>query len=304
MSPSQPPSGRSVAITGATGLIGKALCASFENDGWRVLRISRSAKGPDVVRWDLERGEIDTARLEGTDAVIHLAGESVAGLWTSGKRERIRQSRVKGTTLIAQAVAGLERPPDVLVSASAIGYYGDSGDEPVSEGAPPGDTFLADVCTAWEASAAPAANAGIRVVHPRIGVVLSDKGGALAAMKLPFKLGVGGRIGSGQQWMSWVHIQDLVQMIRFTIDEEQMVGPFNAVALEPVKNETFTEELGSVLSRPTFLPVPAGLAKLAGGDAAEEMLLCSCRAHPEALEEKSFEWQFPELRPALVDLMG
>ncbi|MAQ14351.1 MAG: TIGR01777 family protein [Sandaracinus sp.] len=299
---SQPP-GRTVAITGATGLVGTALRRHLENAGWTVRVLSRSAKGSEVIRWDPQTGELDRERLEGVDAVVHLAGENVAGLWTEGKRKRIRESRVKGTTLLAEALSGLEHPPDVLVSASAVGYYGDRGQDALDESAAPGDGFLSEVCVAWEASASPAAAAGIRVVHPRIGIVLAEDGGALQAMKTPFKLGLGGRIGSGQQLMAWVHLEDLVRMLTFAIENPAVSGVFNAVAPEPVSNAVFTETLGDVLSRPTFIPVPGKLAKLAMGQAADEMLLASTGAVPEALEGYGFEWKHPELKPALADVL-
>ena len=303
MSSSSNPPRRTVAITGATGLVGRALQEHLQNDGWGVRILSRSAKGPHVIRWDPAAGVLDAERLEGVDAVVHLAGESVAGLWTDGKRKRIRESRIKGTTLLAEALASLERPPDVLVSASAVGYYGDRGDAELGEEAGPGEGFLADVCMAWEASAAPAAAAGIRVAHPRIGIVLAPDGGALAAMKLPFKLGLGGRIGSGEQWMSWVHLGDLVRMIHFALAEPEVSGAFNAVAPEPVSNKVFTDTLGDVLSRPTFLPLPGRLAKLALGQAADEMLLASTGAVPRALEGYGFQWAHPRLEEALRDVL-
>lgn len=288
---------RSVAITGSTGLIGGALAGQLREQGWAVHGVSRSAEN--AIRWDPAAGELDAAALEGVNAVVHLAGENVAGRWSDAKKKRIMESRVKGTTLIAQTLAGLERPPKVLVSASATGYYGDRGDDRLSEQEPAGEGFLAEVCVAWEASAAPAAAAGIRVVHPRIGIVLAGEGGALAAMKTPFKLGVGGKIGSGEQLMPWVHIDDVVRMIAFALEHEGLSGPFNAVAPEPVTNATFTKALGKVLSRPTFMPLPGGLAKLAMGEAADEMLLSSTGAVPSVLQSVDFEWRYPDLSAAL-----
>jgi len=288
---------RSVAITGATGLIGGALGAHLRAQGWTVRGISRS--GDEAIRWDPAAGELDGAALEGVDAVVHLAGENVAGRWSDAKKRRIMESRVKGTTLIAQTLAGLERPPSVLVSASATGYYGDRGDDRLTEAEPSGEGFLAEVCVAWEASAAPAAAAGIRVVHPRIGIVLAGEGGALAAMKTPFKMGVGGKIGSGEQLMPWVHIDDIVHMIAFALERSELSGPFNAVAPAPVTNAAFTKALGKVLSRPTFMPLPGGLAKLAMGEAADEMLLSSTGAVPSVLQSLGYEWRHPELHGAL-----
>lgn len=293
---------RSVAITGATGLIGGALGAYLREQGWTVRGISRS--GDEAIRWDPAAGELDAAALEGVDAVVHLAGENVAGRWSDAKKRRIMESRVEGTTLIAQTLAGLERPPSVLVSASATGYYGDRGADRLAEDEPSGEGFLAEVCVAWEASAAPAAAAGIRVVHPRIGIVLAGEGGALAAMKTPFKMGVGGKIGSGEQLMPWVHIDDVVRMIAFALERSELSGPFNAVAPEPVTNAAFTKALGKVLSRPTFMPLPGGLAKLAMGEAADEMLLSSTGAVPSVLQSLGYEWLHPELHEALAAALG
>jgi len=293
---------RTVVITGATGLIGQALAAHLEHAGWSVRGVSRSAE--DAIRWDPAAGTIDAAALEGIDAVVHLAGENVAGRWSKDKKRRIMDSRVQGTTLIAETLAKLERPPSVLVSASASGFYGDRGTQHLTELAGPGEGFLAEVCIAWEASAAAAATAGIRVVHPRIGIVLAGEGGALAAMKTPFKMGVGGKIGSGEQLMSWVHIDDVVRMLAFAIEREDLSGPFNAVAPEPVTNAAFTKTLGKVLSRPTFLPLPGAMAKLAMGEAADEMLLASTGAVPAVLEGLGFEWTHRELQGALEAALG
>lgn len=284
-------------ITGATGLIGEALSAHLERSGWTVRGVSRSSAK--AIRWDPAEGSIDAQAFEGVDAVVHLAGESVAGRWSKDKKKRILESRVKGTTLIARTLAALERPPTVLVSASATGFYGDRGDQHLSEDAGAGEGFLAEVCVAWEASAAPAADAGIRVVHPRIGIVLASEGGALAAMKTPFKMGVGGKIGSGEQLMSWVHLDDIVRMLAFAIERGELSGAFNAVAPAPVTNAVFTKTLGDVLSRPTFLPLPGAVAKLAMGEAADEMLLASTGAVPAALQSLGFEWRHPDLRGAL-----
>lgn len=299
MTSSSHPPGPTVAITGATGLIGTALQEHLDSQGWSVRILSRSAKGPHVIRWDPAAGELDAERLEGVDAVVHLAGENVAGRWTKTRKQRIRDSRVKGTTLLAQTLATLERPPEVLVSVSAINYYGDRGQEIVTEDAAPGEGFLPDVCLAWETSASPAAAAGIRVVHPRIGVVLSPEGGALAAMKLPFQLGLGGKIGRGDQLMSWVHIEDLLRMFDLALGDNELHGAFNAVAPEPVSNQVFTETLGGVLSRPTVIPLPGSLARLVLGEAADEMLLSSVGAEPEVLESRGFVWNHPQLREAL-----
>lgn len=293
---------RRVVITGSTGLIGQALSDHLRAAGWSVQGISRSA--PDTIRWDPAAGTIDGAALEGVDAVVHLAGENVAGRWSDAKKKRIMDSRVQGTTLIARTLSRLQRPPSVLVSASASGYYGDRGSQHLTEAAGAGEGFLAEVCVAWESSAKPAAEAGIRVAHPRIGIVLAEDGGALSAMKTPFKLGVGGKIGSGEQLMSWVHIDDVVRMLAFAIERTELDGAFNAVAPEPVTNAAFTKTLGEVLSRPTILPLPGAVAKLAMGEAAEEMLLASTGAVPAVLETLGFEWTHPGLRGALQAALG
>ncbi|HJL05862.1 MAG TPA: TIGR01777 family oxidoreductase [Polyangiaceae bacterium LLY-WYZ-15_(1-7)] len=296
---------RRVAITGSTGLVGSALKDALRRDGIEVVPLVRRDPKPGEVRWDVRAKTIDAAGLEGVDAVVHLAGESVAGgRWTDARKARILDSRVDGTTLLAEALAGLEAKPKVLVSASAVGYYGDRGDARLAEDAPAGEGFLAEVCVAWEAAADAAREAGIRVAHPRIGIVLSAEGGALEKMKTPFKLGVGGVIGSGDQYMSWLHLDDLVAMLRFAIDTDALSGPFNATAPEPATNRAFTEALGKALSRPTFMPLPKFAAKLAmGSEMADEMLLSSTRAVPAKLRELGFQWRFPELGAALADVV-
>lgn len=294
-----------VAVTGSTGLIGSALTRALEAEGHRVVRVvrSRPAPGSGDVAWDPARGEIDAAGLEGLDAVVHLAGENVGKPWTEAQKARIRDSRQQGTRTLARALAGLREPPRVLVSASATGYYGDRGDEVLDESAGPGSGFLAEVCRTWEAEAQPARDAGIRVVHPRIGVVLSSRGGALERMLLPFRMGVGGRIGSGKQWMSWVELDDVVEAVRFAMRHEELEGAVNLVA-EPVTNEEFTKALGRVLGRPTVLHVPEFALRLAMGEMAEETVLSSQRAVPERLKRAGFRFRYPEIEGALRAVLG
>jgi uncharacterized protein (TIGR01777 family) len=291
-----------IAITGSSGLVGTALAKALEARGDVVLRlVRREARGPGEVRWSPSAREVDVAGLAGVDAIVHLAGENIAdGRWTAARKRSIRDSRVDGTHAVARAVAALGTRP-TLVSASAIGIYGDRGDEALTEAASPGSGFLAEVCVAWEAAADDARAAGARVVHPRIGVVLAREGGALAKMALPFKLGVGGVLGDGRQYMSWVHLDDVVAMLVRAIDDAAIVGPFNAVT-SAATNADFTKALGRALRRPTFLPVPRFAAKLAfGGELAEEALLASAKVVPERLRALGFAWRFPELDRALAD---
>lgn len=295
-----------VAVSGSHGLIGSALVRSLEAGGHRVLRLvrSRSQAGRDDVFWNPATGEIDAAGLEGVDAVVNLAGESVAKPWTDEVRRRIRESRVQGTRLLAEALAGLERPPGVFVCASAVGYYGDRGDERLDEDAPPGTGFLPETGREWEAAADPAREAGIRTVPLRFGIVLSGEGGMLAAVLPLFRLGAGGKLGSGKQWMSWVSLEDVVDAIRFVIGTEGIRGPVNVVAPAPVTNEEFTETLGRVLGRPTFLSVPAALLRLVPGGMGEEALLASQRVVPDRLLGAGFRFHHADLEGALRAALG
>ncbi|GAA4442576.1 TIGR01777 family oxidoreductase [Bremerella cremea] len=292
-----------IAITGASGLVGSQLAPFLTTGGHEVVSISRSA-GENTIQWDIKNQQIDAAALEGIDAVIHLAGESVVGRWTDKKKEAIRRSRVDGTTLLAKTLAGLQTPPKVLVCASAMGFYGDRGDEILTESSPAGDGFLADVCQEWEASADPARQAGIRVAHARLGIVLSPKGGALKQMLTPFKLGVGGKIGNGKQWWSWISLDDVIGALHHIMMNETIHGPVNLTAPKAMTNLEFTKVLGSVLSRPTFLPVPAFAAKLALGEMADEMLLSSCRMEPKVLESTTYPFRDPNLERCLRKLLG
>jgi uncharacterized protein (TIGR01777 family) len=295
-----------VGVTGSTGLIGSALVGALEADGHLVRRIVRQrAHDPEHdIRWDPAAGTIDAVELGGVDAIVNLAGANVAGRrWTDAYKATIRDSRVLGTRLLCRTIAGMMTKPAVLVSASAVGYYGDRGDEQVDESSPPGRGFLADVCQQWEAETAVARDAGTRVVNLRFGVVLSREGGALAQMLTPFRLGMGGVIGSGRQYISWIAIYDAVRAIEFALQAAALCGPVNAASPGPVTNRQFTEALGGVLGRPTMLPMPAFAARLAFGEMADEMFLGGVRALPHALSNASFTFQYPHLEPALRHLL-
>jgi uncharacterized protein (TIGR01777 family) len=264
------------------------------------------APGEKAVRWDPEKGEVDAAGLEGLDAAVHLAGENVgSGRWTAARKAAIRDSRVKGTRLLCEALAGLARPPETLVCASAVGYYGDRGEEVLTEESPPGAGFLPEVSREWEAASGAASRKGIRVVTLRIGMVLSPKGGALARMLPLFRAGLGGVIGGGRQYVSWVALDDLPNIILHTLQRGDLRGPVNAVAPRPVTNREFTEALGKALSRPTPLPVPAFALRLAvGGEMADALLLSSARVVPKRLIDTGYAFLSAELEPALRRLLG
>ena len=293
-----------VLVTGSTGFIGSALVAALAAAGHQVTRLVRRPAAAGEVRWDPAAGNIDAGGLEGHDAVVHLAGESITGRWTAAKKQRIRESRVNGTRLLAEALPKLSRRPRTLVCASAIGYYGDRGEEKLREDSPPGKGFLAEACVAWEAAAKPAADAGLRVVHLRIGVVLHPAGGALKQMLLPFKLGLGGVIGSGRQYMSWIALDDLIGIFQHALANDSLRGPANAVVPNPVTNREFTQTLGKVLSRPTIFPMPAFAARLAFGEMADELLLSSARVEPAKLSASGYRFAYPQLEAALRHLLG
>jgi len=278
-----------ILITGSSGLIGSKLVSFLKAERHEVVRYNRMATRPAIE--------------EGLDAVVHLAGEPIAGRWTAKKKGRIRQSRVDGTRQLCETLAKLERPPRVLVSASAIGYYGDRGAEPLNEDSSPGEGFLADVCRGWEAATGPAAEAGIRVVNLRFGVVLSGEGGALAKMLLPFKMGVAGIVGSGRQFWSWVAIEDVIGAIQHALNTERARGPMNAVSPNAATNREFTKTLGRVLRRPTVLPMPSVAARMVFGEMAEALLLASARVQPIRLESSGYRFHFPNLETALRHLV-
>ena len=295
-----------VAISGASGLIGSALSASLHADGHRVRRLVRGGvTDGDAIGWDPDAGRIDAPALEGLDAVVHLAGEGIGEhKWTDEQKAKIRDSRVRSTALLAGAIASRERKPAVFVSGSAIGFYGDRGDEVLTEASAPGDDFLARVCVAWEAEAAPAREAGVRTVFTRTGIVLDAEGGALARMLLPFKLGLGGKQGSGKQWMSWVAKVDEVGAIRHAIENRAVEGPVNCTAPEPVTNADFARTLGDALHRPTLLPTPMLPLKLRyGGELVETLLLVSQRVAPTKLQATGYEFTCRSLDDAFAAIL-
>ncbi len=291
-----------VLVSGAGGLIGRSLVPALQGAGHQVSRLVRGGVGtsPSDIAWSPERGSLDAKALEGVDGVVHLAGEPILGRWTAAKRARIRDSRVAGTALLARTVAGLARQPRVMVCASASGYYGDRGDELLTEESAPGSGFLADVCREWEAAALPARAAGIRVVCVRTGLALSRSGGLLGTLLLPFRLGLGGPIGRGTRYWSWIAIDDLVEVFRFALESHNLSGAVNAVAPHPLTNGEFARALGRVLSRPALLPVPpAALRLVFGREAANEAMLASARLVPARLLGAGFRFRFPDLEGAL-----
>lgn len=290
-----------ILICGASGLIGKALTKTLEAKGCELLLAGRKEPQDErETKWTIEDGFAEPERLEGLDAVIHLAGESVSALrWTDEKKAAIRSSRVDGTRSVLDALAKLKSRPKVLISGSAVGFYGDRDDEILTESSTSGDNFLAKTCREWEAESRRAEDAGIRTVLLRTGIVLSKDGGALATMLLPFKLGVGGVIGDGKQWMSWISLDDEIRAIEFVLEHEEVRGAVNLVSPNPVTNQEFTTALGEALYRPTFIPLPEFAVSMLLGEMGDELLLSSTRAVPARLEQLGFEWQFPELKPAL-----
>lgn len=295
-----------ILVTGSTGLVGSALVPFLTTGGHHVLRLVRgAARRDDEITWNPETGEIDLAKLEGLDAVVHLAGENIAsGRWTATKKARIHDSRVNGARLLSEALSKLSRKPRVLVCASAIGFYGDRGDEVMIESSSPGSSFLCQVCRDWEAATEAARQAGIRVVNLRIGVVLTPRGGALEKMLLPFKLCAGGVVGSGRQFWSWIALDDLVGAIHHAITHDELSGPVNAVAPDPVTNHDFTKTLGQVLGRPTIVPMPAFAVRLLLGEMGEELLLASTRVVPSRLQATGYQFRCPTLEGALRHLLG
>ncbi len=294
-----------ILVSGETGLVGSALSKELEDNGHRVIALSRSKpSAEDTIRWDPSRGKLDASRLEGIDAVVHLAGESIIGRWTGEKKRKILESRVQGTRLLAETIFGLSGKPRAMICASGINYYGHRGNELLREESESGDAFLSGVVKEWEAAADPAREAGIRVANLRFGVVLSPEGGALGTTLPIFKLGGGGKIGSGNQWWSWVALDDVVGALVHALENDSVEGPVNVVAPNPLTNAEYTKVLGDVLNRPTFLPVPAPAIRAVLGQVADELLLASMRVEPAKLKETGYDFRYPELEGALRHLLG
>jgi uncharacterized protein (TIGR01777 family) len=292
-----------ILVSGVSGTIGAALLPSLKANGSTVARLVRGpAKSEEGISWDPGRPLAPSA-VSGFDAVIHLAGESIFGRWSAAKKTKIRDSRVAGTLNLATALAEAEKKPQVFICGSAIGYYGDRGDEALREESAPGKGYLAQVCEEWEEATMPAVQADIRTAHIRTGIVLSSQGGALRAMLLPFRLGLGGRTGDGRQWMSWIHIGDMVGAIHHILKNDLIQGAVNMVAPRPVRNADFTKTLASVLSRPAIFPMPALAAKAIFGEMGEELLLSSQKVEPGKLIASGYPFRFRELRASLEDLL-
>ena len=294
-----------VGVTGASGFIGGALCGALAARGDAVRRLVRGrAAGPGEVAWDPARGVLDPGALEGLDAVVHLSGAGLGDRrWTAARRRELVESRVRSTGTLARAIAACRRPPRVLLSASAVGWYGNRGDEPLDESSAPGRGFLAELAQAWEAAASPAAAAGVRVAHPRAGLVLARGAGVLGELERPFRLGLGGPLAGGRAWWSWIALDDLVAALLLALADERLHGPFNAVAPEPVRQGEFARALGRALRRPAWAPAPAfALRLLLGGERATELLLASQRARPAALLAAGFRFREPALVPCLERL--
>jgi len=295
-----------ILVSGSSGLIGRALVSFLAAGGHHVTRLVRSSLSPGEAQvfWNPAVGTVNAAGLEGFDAVVHLAGENIAERWTAKKKARIYESRAKGTRLLSESLGQVSKPPKILACASASGYYGDCGDEVVTEDRPAGSGFLARVCQEWEAATEPALRRGIRVINLRTGIVLTPAGGALASMLFPFRMGLGGRLGSGRQFWSWVAIDDVLGGILHTLTTETLHGPVNVAAPNPVTNREFTEILGRVLERPTVFPIPSFAVRLALGRMADELLLASARLAPARLLASGYQFRYSNLEDALRHLLG
>ncbi|HSS19256.1 MAG TPA: TIGR01777 family oxidoreductase [Pyrinomonadaceae bacterium] len=294
-----------ILLAGSHGLVGTALIKSLEAAGHEVARLVRyTPHDTREIEWSPERYSIAISRIEGFDAVLNLAGEGIAsGRWTEEKKRSIRESRVKGTKLLSDVMGSLERPPATFICASAIGFYGNRGDEVLTEASEPGNDFLSGVCVEWEEATRSASEKGIRVVNARFGVILDKEGGALAKMLPPFRMGVGGRIGNGQQWMSWIALDDVIGGLEFVLVNDSLRGPVNFVAPNPVTNAEFTKSLGKALSRPTIFPVPAFGVKLLFGEMGEALLLGGQRVEPAKLKQSSYKFQYANLDQVLDHLL-
>lgn len=297
-----------ILVSGSSGLVGSTLMPSLKSAGARIARLVRPGSKPmskdeERIPWDPSQ-PISSECLSGFDAIIHLAGESIVGRWTDGKKARIRNSRIPATNSLARALAQAKQKPDVFLSASAIGYYGNRGDELLTEESSFGRGFAADLAGEWEAATAPASQAGIRTVQMRIGIVMGTAGGALPKMLPAFKMGVGGKLGDGHQWMSWVDVRDVVGAIHHLLRSDLLHGPVNLVSPRPVTNVEFTKILGKVLSRPTIFPMPAFAARLAFGEMADELLLASQRVEPAKLISSGYPFRFGNLQDCLKNLLG
>src|ERR1700691_1254309 len=292
-----------ILVSGVSGPIGTALLPSLRTSGCSVVRLTRGPTNEDQISWD-PSVPITPETVSGFDAVIHLAGESIFGRWTEAKKSKIRDSRVVGTFNLASALAQAEEKPNVFICGSAIGYYGSRGDEVLREESPPGTGFLAEACQDWEEATTPAVQADIRTVHIRTGIVLSPKGGALGAMLLPFKLGLGGRTGDGQQWMRWIDVSDMVGAIHHILKNDLIQGPVNLVAPKPVRNVEFAKTLASVLTRPAIFPLPAFVVKAAFGEMGEELLLGSQKAEASKLISSGYPLRYRALRTSLAAILA
>ena len=295
-----------ILLTGSTGFVGSALYTRLRSKGERLIRLVRRPPGlnQDQILWDPQSGKLDPASLQGINAAVHLAGDPIAhGRWTPEKKRRIRDSRVLGTRLLSESLARLTPPPQVLVCASAVGYYGSRGEEALTEESGPGAGFLAETGQEWERAAKPAADAGVRVVNLRFGIILDPSGGALKMMLPPFQAGVGGPLGSGRQWMSWVTRDDVIGAILHCINDRSLQGPVNAVSPNPATNRDFSRALGKALRRPAIFPVPAFAVRLLFGEMADEALLASARVLPKKLQQAGYSFRHPELQPALNQML-
>ena len=294
-----------IAIAGGSGLVGSALIPILQSDGNQITRLVRSSPKPGEIEWHPNQDKVSALSLEGFEAIINLAGENIAGgRWTDDQKRKIRDSRMNGTHLLSEAIAQMKSKPRVFICASATGIYGDRDDETLDEQSESGGGFLAGVCREWEQATEPASKAGVRVVNLRMGPILARDGGMLSKLLTPFKMGMGGKVGSGKQYISWVALDDAVNAIKLAIDDESIHGPINIVSPNPVTNEEFTKTLGHVLNRPTALAMPAFAARLAFGEMADEMLLASQKVMPKRLSQAGFQFQYPTLESAMRKYIG